>query len=138
LPLWSLTFLFLLLPPASSQRTDSNGDAAILVRAVNPLDGVAVVETPKGRLRMVEDRLVLERLPGPSSDAATIWLYVGESLEKPSRVVVFARKAPTNDVAQPGAPVETKASPLPGAAAEVGNEKADNGSKRTRAEKKQR
>jgi hypothetical protein len=146
LPLCSLILAFLVPALAPSQSADRNDQESILVlvRALNPLDGVAVVETSSGRLRTVHvgdvidaysakvtkvlaDRLVLERVPGPSSDLATIWLYRGESFTKPPRPVVFAREAPTNEVVQPGSAIEAEPLPVAGAAVRAGDEKPESG-----------
>lgn len=158
LPLWSLSLLLLFPSPAQTAIAASSDEPSILVRALNPLDEVAVVQTSTGDLEIVRvgdvievfsakvtkvlgDRLVLERVPGPSSDLATIWIYKaarGESSSKSSRVVVFAREAPARDVATPAPLVEAQGSPAPAGAEDndVKAEVAGNGSDRTRNKKK--
>ena len=88
----------------------------LLVRVLNPVDGLAVVQEPDGDLRTVhlgdtvsgkwkvtkvlEDRLVVEGVSMPGGKSK-LWIYKAGPGEKSSRVVVL----------EPTKPPERRASP---------------------------
>lgn len=89
---------------------------SLLVRVLNPVDGLAVVQEPDGDLRTVhlgdtvsetwkvtkvlEDRLVVEGVSEPGGKSK-LWIYKAAPGEKSSRVVVL----------EPTKPPERRASP---------------------------
>ena len=89
---------------------------SLLVRVLNPVDGLAVVQEPDGDLRTVrvgdnvsgtwkvtkvlEDRLVVESASDPGGKTK-LWIYKASPGEKSSRVLVL----------QPTKPGERRASP---------------------------
>ena len=92
----------------SGQNPDELEELA--VRALNPVDGLAVLQGPEGDLQTVrvgdtlrngygrvvnvlEDRLVVETLAA-TEGKRTLWLFKADPSQKKSRIVTLDRKRP--------------------------------------------